>query len=65
MGGTISSSLTNAPDGKAGSVPWLSAAAALLDAACPSGVRAMHSAASSAVAKQPRPTVLPPRLTRA
>ena len=31
----------------------------------PSGDRATHSAASSAVAKLPRPTSLPPRLTRA
>ena len=34
-------------------------------AACPSGDRATHSAASSAVAKQPRYTCLPPRITRA
>ena len=39
------------------------AAAALFAAACPSGDRATHSAASSAVAKQPRYTMLPPRLT--
>ena len=32
-------------------------------AACPSGDRAMHSAASSAVTKEPRCTSLPPRLT--
>ena len=31
----------------------------------PSGDRATHSAASSAVAKQPRLTFLPPRFTRA
>eukprot|EP00964_Phaeocystis_antarctica_P077669 scaffold48242_cov51-Phaeocystis_antarctica.AAC.2 len=40
-----------APDGMAGSVPWLSAAAALPAAAFPSGERATHSAASSAMAK--------------
>eukprot|EP00964_Phaeocystis_antarctica_P161641 scaffold133536_cov69-Phaeocystis_antarctica.AAC.2 len=34
-------------------------------AACPSGDRAMHSAASSALAKLPRLTSLPPRFTRA
>eukprot|EP00964_Phaeocystis_antarctica_P071983 scaffold43972_cov52-Phaeocystis_antarctica.AAC.2 len=34
-------------------------------AACPSGDRATHSAASSAVAKVPRLTSLPPRLTLA
>ena len=44
----------------AGAAAALSAAAA-----CPSGDRAMHSAASLAVAKQPRLTDLPPRHTRA
>eukprot|EP00964_Phaeocystis_antarctica_P133370 scaffold97570_cov72-Phaeocystis_antarctica.AAC.2 len=41
------------------------AASAARTAARPSGERATHSAASSAVAKQPRLTSLPPRLTRA
>eukprot|EP00964_Phaeocystis_antarctica_P136740 scaffold101193_cov63-Phaeocystis_antarctica.AAC.2 len=41
------------------------AAAALCAAACPSGDRATHSAASSAVVKLPRLTWLPPRLTYA
>ena len=86
MGGTISSSLTNAPGGMGGSAPFsLSIAtdgmagglplacvfsggavdAAPAAAACPSGKRATHSAASSAVAKLPRLTLLPPRSTRA
>eukprot|EP00964_Phaeocystis_antarctica_P060265 scaffold35922_cov65-Phaeocystis_antarctica.AAC.2 len=39
------------------------AAAAFCAAACPSGDRATHSAASSAVAKQPKCMSLPPRLT--
>ena len=60
----------------AGAVPWpsslagvcgvgaaLSAAACSAAAACPSGDRAMHSAASSAVTKLPRYTSLPPRHT--
>eukprot|EP00964_Phaeocystis_antarctica_P040404 scaffold23090_cov65-Phaeocystis_antarctica.AAC.10 len=41
------------------------AATAFCAAACPSGDRATHSAASSAVAKRPRLTCLPPRLTDA
>eukprot|EP00964_Phaeocystis_antarctica_P026542 scaffold14957_cov67-Phaeocystis_antarctica.AAC.5 len=63
----MSSSLTNAPGGIGGTVPLPSSslscsttAAALFAAACPSGDRATHSAASSAVAKQPRLTALPP-----
>eukprot|EP00964_Phaeocystis_antarctica_P117622 scaffold81429_cov59-Phaeocystis_antarctica.AAC.2 len=43
-------------------VSGVGAAAALAAAACPSGDRAMHSAASSAVAKQPRATDLPLRV---
>ena len=41
------------------------AAAAFSAAACPSGDRATHNAASSAVAKQPSCTSLPLRFTRA
>eukprot|EP00964_Phaeocystis_antarctica_P016469 scaffold9104_cov56-Phaeocystis_antarctica.AAC.5 len=46
-------------------VSGATAAAAVFAAACPSGERATQSAASSAVAKQPSITFLPPRLTRA
>ena len=51
MAGTVSSSLRLAPDDMVGSVPCFAADAALHAAACPSGVRVTHSAASSAVAK--------------
>ena len=51
--GTFPSSLRLAPDGTAGSAPWLPAAAARPAAARPSGERATHSAASSAVTKLP------------
>ena len=56
--------------GMAGALLWPSssliiaaARAARSAAACPSGDRATHSAASSAVAKLPRCTCLPPLLT--
>eukprot|EP00964_Phaeocystis_antarctica_P148356 scaffold115182_cov45-Phaeocystis_antarctica.AAC.3 len=66
MGGTALSSLRMAPDGTArGSAPCLSADAAFAAATRPSGDRTTQSAASSAVAKPPRRTDLPPRLTRA
>eukprot|EP00964_Phaeocystis_antarctica_P040419 scaffold23090_cov65-Phaeocystis_antarctica.AAC.25 len=66
----MSSFLTKVPGGIGGTVPLpfssLSCGAADADlsaAACPSGDRATRSAASSAVAKRPRCTCLPPRLT--
>eukprot|EP00964_Phaeocystis_antarctica_P012186 scaffold6723_cov35-Phaeocystis_antarctica.AAC.1 len=63
MAGAVPFSLGIAPDGTAGSqAPRLIAAAARPAAACPSGDRATHNAASSAVAKLPRCTGLPPRL---
>eukprot|EP00964_Phaeocystis_antarctica_P040372 scaffold23077_cov68-Phaeocystis_antarctica.AAC.4 len=63
MAGAVPFSLGTAPDGTAGSqAPRLIAAAARPAAACPSGDRATHNAASSAVAKLPRCTSLPPRL---
>ena len=46
-GGAVPSSLRMAAGGTAGSAPYLSAAAALCAATCPSGDRATHSAASS------------------
>eukprot|EP00964_Phaeocystis_antarctica_P022268 scaffold12354_cov54-Phaeocystis_antarctica.AAC.4 len=55
MAGAVPFSLGIAPDGTAGSqAPRLIAAAARPAAACPSGDRATHNAASSAVAKLPR-----------
>eukprot|EP00964_Phaeocystis_antarctica_P049393 scaffold28650_cov56-Phaeocystis_antarctica.AAC.2 len=53
MGGTVPSSLTNEPLPSSSLVSGVGAAAASSTAACPSGVRAKHSAASSAVAKVP------------
>ena len=52
--------IARSPEGKEAAKK---AAAALFAAAFPSGVRATHSAASSAVAKLPRCTSLPPRHT--
>eukprot|EP00964_Phaeocystis_antarctica_P114401 scaffold78373_cov53-Phaeocystis_antarctica.AAC.4 len=71
MGGTVPASLSTARDGMAGAVPWPSSSllrggradTSRSAAVRPSGDRAMHSAASSAVAKLPRRTLLPPRLT--
>ena len=73
MDGTAPSSLSTARGRLAGALPWPSSSllrgcgtdAARFAAACPSGDRAMHSAASSAVAKLPRLTCWPPRHTRA
>eukprot|EP00964_Phaeocystis_antarctica_P116174 scaffold80140_cov61-Phaeocystis_antarctica.AAC.2 len=59
------SSLTNGPLPSSSLVSGRVAAAALSAAACSSGDRAMHSAASSAVAKWPRCTSLPPCFTLA
>eukprot|EP00964_Phaeocystis_antarctica_P030657 scaffold17331_cov66-Phaeocystis_antarctica.AAC.3 len=72
MGGTVPSSLSTARDGMAGGLPWPSssfirggggAGAARSTAFRPSGDRATHSAASSAVTKLPRVTSLLSRLT--
>eukprot|EP00964_Phaeocystis_antarctica_P005425 scaffold2961_cov62-Phaeocystis_antarctica.AAC.1 len=55
MAGAVPFSLGITPDGTAGSqAPRLIDAAVRLAAACPSGDRATHNAASSAVAKLPR-----------
>eukprot|EP00964_Phaeocystis_antarctica_P115607 scaffold79562_cov50-Phaeocystis_antarctica.AAC.2 len=70
IGGTVPASLCTARDGMARGVPWLSSsllrgggADPTRSAACPSGDRATHNAASSAVAKLPRLTFLPLRFT--
>ena len=73
MGGMVPSSLSTARDGIVGGGPWPSSSlisGATADATRsatfrPSGERATHSAASSAVAKLPRCSLLPPRFTRA
>eukprot|EP00964_Phaeocystis_antarctica_P063500 scaffold38130_cov62-Phaeocystis_antarctica.AAC.4 len=64
---SCASSFMTTPDSMAGRLALLMppADAACSAAACPSGDRATHSAASSAVAKRPRATTLPLRLTRA
>eukprot|EP00964_Phaeocystis_antarctica_P117623 scaffold81429_cov59-Phaeocystis_antarctica.AAC.3 len=63
MGGTAPSSLRTAPAGMAGALPLPSSSLSAAATSCPSGDRAMHRAASSAVAKLPRVICLPPRLT--
>eukprot|EP00964_Phaeocystis_antarctica_P092284 scaffold59334_cov44-Phaeocystis_antarctica.AAC.1 len=65
MGGTMPSSLTNGPLPSSSLVSGRVAAAAFCAATRPSGDRATHSAASSAVTKLPRVTCLPSRRTRA
>eukprot|EP00964_Phaeocystis_antarctica_P136741 scaffold101193_cov63-Phaeocystis_antarctica.AAC.3 len=66
MGGIAPSSLTNEPLPSSSLVSGRVAAAAFSTAAArPSGDRATHNAASSAEAKLPRLTFLPPRITYA